>query len=340
MSNTFPLVVQHLLLPDDIAGRIDHCAEDAGNKTLFVSCLGSDCVAVVDLFAGITIFTIRDKSIHRPQGLYFHNSILAVASVKGITLCTLDRIRSSFAVTQFEVLEVEECDNIRMWRKGSSLCLVGLGEGSEGTIGYLSLGSVAAGESRLDSSKSVSLGCHPEGFTVCSESGDVVAVNAPDRRCVFLLGIDPNTMSQSLLSEFPLPGDASHNFPICAESNTVFVGLRHPHQVLKLQIVTPANRTLDSAGAIISLVESGHFCLRGCDSDDIFIHGSSRKVFVVNGSGSLDIFEMGSVGECIYSVPTAIGARTGWLSHSRKKLYVCVPRSASLAAHVLAFDLL
>ncbi len=344
-TNLDILPVQHILLPDDVQGRIDHCAEDPLTKTLFVSCLGSDCVAVVDLFAGAVISTIRDQSIYRPQGMGFHNGVLAVASVRGITLCFIERAPpSSFAVAKYESIPAEECDNIRSWRRDMNVFLVGLGEDDEGKIGYLHLCSGDDRASSLDISRSVSLGCHPEGFVVCGVSDTLVAVNAADRRCVLLLGIAAETMNQSILAEFPLPHGRSHNFPIAAFSNSVFVGLRAPHHILQLCIESrPAQSAEkgDEKSLKLSLVRT--FLSRGADADDIFIHGPSHRLCVVNGSGSVDVFDLRNPAPVVnfsHSVSTAIGARTGWLSLSRHKLYVCAPRSALFCAHIQSLELL
>ena len=61
-SNAGPLVlVQEIPLDSSssdgstTAGRIDHGTIDEANKLLFVACLASNCVKVVDLYAGIVI---------------------------------------------------------------------------------------------------------------------------------------------------------------------------------------------------------------------------------------------------------------------------------------------
>ena len=79
-DNRSLILIQEISLGNDIVGRLDHMASD-GKRRLFVSNLGHNSIAVVDLFAGKTVHIIID-GLDNPQGLIYDakTALLVVAN--------------------------------------------------------------------------------------------------------------------------------------------------------------------------------------------------------------------------------------------------------------------
>lgn len=112
-----------------VAGRIDHLAVDLSHKRLFVSELGADSVAVVDLQSGQVIRRI--DGLHEPQGIGLSpgTGVLAIASAGDgkLRLFRADDLAPSGAVALGD-----DADNIRP--DGSGRLMVGYGSGGLATI--------------------------------------------------------------------------------------------------------------------------------------------------------------------------------------------------------------
>lgn len=79
-----------------IRGRLDHMAVDSSRQLLYLACLGADCVAVVDCFAGVVVQNISE-GLRRPQvrgplgpvccpAAYASTAPIGVPSTQGVLL--------------------------------------------------------------------------------------------------------------------------------------------------------------------------------------------------------------------------------------------------------------
>jgi hypothetical protein len=126
-----------------ILGRLDHFAVDTSNHLLFLACLGSNCVLVIDTFAGKVVDTLAGRhclpdypywegpAVDTPQGLLYvaETEHLYVASASGSVHVYFTRDR---AFSLLGVIELDgEVDNLRYF---DGHVLVGYGNGAIGRI--------------------------------------------------------------------------------------------------------------------------------------------------------------------------------------------------------------
>jgi DNA-binding beta-propeller fold protein YncE len=112
-----------------VAGRIDHLAIDLARKRLFVSELGANSLAVVDLSSGQVIRQI--DGVHEPQGIGYspESGVVAVASAGDGTA----RLFKADDLAPAGTIELgDDADNIRSDEMGR--LVVGYGSGGLATI--------------------------------------------------------------------------------------------------------------------------------------------------------------------------------------------------------------
>ena len=331
-SNTLPLVlVQEIPLDCSSSdgssaatgGRIDHGTIDETNKLLFVSCLASNCVKVVDLFAGIVICTITD-SLSRPSGMVFvpktgtlyvsNAGNDSITSYRPADTDTAAGDRRSFVLADL-LREFTDPDNLR-YDIVSDLVYVGHDCGK--------ITSINTNHKYVERQLVAEFEGHPEAFVVDNTS-ETIFVNVPQQRKVLVIDIKGRSVSRSI----DLPVGYTMNFALALDMyhKLLFASCRAPARCAVLCCET-GKLVADEPTAV--------------DVDDVIYEPNSRSVYFIGGEGTISCLRQSS--REVYSAPvsppvrTSVGCRTGVFSVNRNRIFAFVPATTAAAARVLCYE--
>lgn len=298
-----PMVLERSIPLPGVAGRIDHLALDEAGGRLFVAALGQGAVEVVDLRAGRVVAELRGQA--EPQGVAWlpDRQELWVASGDGRL-----GVYAGARLTRAALLTLgEDADNIRRDPRGGPV-LVGYGDGALAMLDPVEREVI----------RTLALPGHPESFRL---SGGRAYVNVPDAQRIAVVDLD----SGAPLAAWP-NGLARWNFPMALDPD---------QQVLAVVFRLPASlRLLDpaSGATLLSAATCG-------DADDLFFDPPRRRLYVVCGSGAVDVFQ--ASGRADYRrlgrIQTRAGARTGLFSQASDRLYIAARATQGQPAAILVF---
>lgn len=285
-----------------VTGRIDHLAVDLAGRRLFVAALGSNRVEVVDLRQGRRVQEIAGQS--EPQGLAWlpDRRELVVASGDG---------RVGFyggdPLKPLAMLKLgDDADNVRVLADGRPV--VGYGAGA---LAILDAGRRAV-------ATTVTLPGHPESFRI---DGARAYVNVPDAARIVVADL----AAGRLVADWPTPG-ARFNFPMALDA---------PQNLLAVVFRLPARLRLIEASSGRTLAT-----LPTCgDADDLFFDLPRRRLYIMCGSGHVDIFQAagGADYRPLGRVGTRSGARTGIFVPEQDRLYVAARANGADPAQILIY---
>jgi DNA-binding beta-propeller fold protein YncE len=297
------LVLERTIDLGKVAGRIDHLAIDLARKRLFVSELGANAVAVVDLESGKVIRHIDGLS--EPQGIGYSPDadVLAIANAGdgSVRLFQGDDLRPTGAITLGD-----DADNIRT--SGGGRLVVGYGRGGLATLDTAIRQKVA----------DIGLPAHPEGFQI-DPTRQRIYVNLPTANQIAVIDSSTGKIVAKWGSWL-----ATGNFPMALDETgqRLFSGYRG----------LPAVVAIDTAsGKILNKVSA-------CgDTDDIFYDGLRKRLYMSCGDGRIAIFDAASGLSEKPMVSTRAGARTSLFVPTLDRLFVAVPLSNDLPAEIRVF---
>jgi DNA-binding beta-propeller fold protein YncE len=297
-----PLVLEKSIVLPGVRGRIDHLAYDAEGHRLFVAELGNSTVEAIDLTKGKSV--ARISGLQHPQGLAWLDGPreLAVADADGVV-----RFYRGDRLELLATLNVgDDADNLRVDPR-TGFVIVGYGGGALAIINPATHAIV----------KQVPLPAHPEGFRL---DGDTVWVNLPDNGSI----VRGDLASGKVTARWPT-GLHRLNFPMAfdAKSRTLAVAYRFPARLVLLNPTNGAEQqVLDTCG----------------DSDDLFFDTTAGQLFVLCGSGEINVYRRDSSGYTLRaSVSTRSGARTGLFVPQENRLYVAARAQGSMEAAIMVF---
>lgn len=288
-----PLTVERTIPLEGVAGRIDHLAVDLRHRRIFVAELGNGSVDAIDLDSGASH---RIGGLKEPQGVAYlpDRDELVVASGGDGTV----RFFDGQSLSPTGVIHLgDDADNVRVDPK-SGLVAVGYGAGA---IAFIDPGRHAI-------VSTIHLPAHPEGFRL-DRDGTRLFVNLPDAHTVVLADRTTGTIVKRL------PASHQLNFPLALDpaSHTVAIAYRWPARLVLMDEETGSVRQdLKSCG----------------DADDVAFDPPRGRVYVVCGSGSVDIFQKGAARYDPFAfVATRQGARTGLFVPELDRLFVAARAS-------------
>ena len=290
-----------------VGGRIDHMAADVAGQRVFVAAYGNGTLEIVDLAQGKR--TDQIKGLKEPQGVAYVPSSGAVY-VAGGGDGTVRSFDSQTLKPLHEITLGDDADNLR-YDASHEQILAGYGKGAIAVLGL-----------DLARKANFALPVHPESFQVTPD-GHHLAVNLPDNHSIGLIDLT----SQAVNPEWAHPMGAA-NFAMAVDRTIqrLFIPCRKPP---RLQVINP------DTGHITSWLTAV-----GDDADDIFIDETLRMIYVIQGSGVVNVLYI-RFGDALVSrarVPTAPGARTGLYVPEWHKLLVAAPRQGTTDARLLVFS--
>lgn len=295
------LAVERTIPLSNVSGRIDHLAVDLARRRIFVAELGNGTVEAIDLDNGRGR---RIEGLKEPQGLAFladQDELVVATGGDGLV-----RFYAADSLTLRATLSLgSDADNVRV-DPVSGMVAVGYGDGAIALID----------PARRTVVNRVELPAHPEGFRLDPQRGRVF-VNLPDAHAIAFA----DRMTGSIAKRLP----ASHglNFPMAfdAPSRTIAVAYRWPARLALLDSETSS--VLQDIGT--------------CgDSDDLFFDTPRRRLYVICGSGHVDVFERrGESCELVSRIATRAGARTGLFVPELDRLIVAARANGKAGAALL-----
>src|SRR6266704_4056423 len=293
----------------NVKGRLDHFSVDVKGQRLFMAGVGNNTLEVIDLKSGKQVRTIPD--LEEPQGVYYDASTnhLFVA-------CGGDGVTKMFDGTTFQVLATvkfpDDADNIRYDIRSKSAIVGYAGakelrkrEAGTGGLGFID----ASGKKTRD----VVIDAHPESFRL-EEQGTRIFVNVPDKQEIEVI----DDVKGTVIARWPVT-TAKSNFPMSLDEahHRLFVGCWTP----PLQLVFDTE-----TGKEVASLEFGKKGVTAGNTDDLFYDAQRGRVYVLDGLGSIDVFQQKDPDhyDRIASYPTPPGTRTGLFVPEWGKLFTGV----------------
>ena len=289
-----------------VEGRIDHMAADAAGQRVFVAALGNGTLEIVDVAQGKR--TAQIKGLKEPQGVAYvpESGAVYVAGGGDGTVRSFD----SHTLSPLQQVTLgEDADNLR-YVPARRQILAGYGKGAIALLGL-----------DLTRQAEFPLPVHPESFQITPD-GQHLAVNLPDNHSIGFIDLAAKTVN----AEWAHPMGAE-NFSMAVDPtiHRLFIPCRKPP---RLQVVN---------------YDTGHItawlAAAGADADDIFVDETLRMLYVIEGSGLVDVLYI-RYGDALVTkekVPTAPGARTGLYVPEWHKLLVAAPKNGTREARLLVY---
>ncbi len=287
---TSPLVLEGKIPLGSVAGRIDHMAVDVARRRLFVAELGNNTVAVVDL--------ADKKLVHRITGLSEPQGIAYVPPTDSVFVANAGdgSVRVFRGSDYAPIARIElgsDADNVRFDKK-SGRVLVGFGSGGIAVIDPTKNEKIAQ----------AALPVHPESFQI-GLSSDRIFVNLPNASSIMVLSGDLRPQQN-----WKVKYAGNFAMTVDSERKRVLVAFRRPTRFVAFE---------DESGRIAVEAET-------CgDVDDLFYDSSRRRVYIVCGSGAVEVRDASSDKYSrIMQTHTVTGARTGLFVPELNSLFVGV----------------
>jgi DNA-binding beta-propeller fold protein YncE len=290
-------------------GRIDHFS--GNGRMLYFSIVGSNGVGVENWFDGTLVHFIR--GVPAPQGEMYAPGFdeLFSASSEGKVYVFDARTYRLKKTLDFGADADDE-----VWDPVHKEVLVGFGEDD---------GGVAAIDPATNSTvgKVWRTGGHPERFDI-ELHGPMMYVNCPDAGMV----VEAVNRDTGQLTKWPLPGGLRGNFAMALDEAD--------HRLFTVTRKIPMLIVLDTrTGRIVSLVPG----IVG-ESDDAFYDAARRRIYIIGGQGFISVVQQMSPDRygLIASVPTKVGARTGYWNARMDRLYVGVQAEGDAPAQIMGLE--
>jgi hypothetical protein len=300
-----PLVLEARIALGEVSGRIDHLTVDLQRRRLFIAELGNDSVGVVDLKSARLLRRLTGLS--EPQGVLFVPVMdeLYVASGGDGSV----RVFRGTDLSPTATIKLgDDADNLRLDALRGHV-VAGYGNGGLALIDTASHRALAY----------IALQGHPESFQL-SNDGQRAYVNVPGKYQIAVVDLE----ARQRLASWPT-AELRSNFPMALEAGTeLWVAFRSPPRLVRFDTRTgKPTLSFDSCG----------------DSDDVFVDPSRHRVYVICGSGTVEVWEQaGTSYTNIAKLSTASGARTGLFVPELDRLFIATRASVGQPASILVFQ--
>jgi hypothetical protein len=288
----------------EVRGRIDHLAVDLARQRLYVAELGNDSVGVIDLKERKYLRTLT--GLPQPQGLgYVPSSDSLYVANAGDGSVRIYQGADLVAAGRIDL--GEDADNVRV-EDSAQRIYVGYGAGALAVIDTASRRKIS--ELRLDA--------HPESFQL-ARADNRIFVNVPDAGEITVVYRDASRQNASWNSR-----GLRANFPLALDepNGKLFIVYRMP---ARLGVIAT-----DTGRLIAARDTCG-------DSDDVFLDAQRARLYVICGSGFVDVFSTRDDYPLRAHLATQAGARTGLFVPVLDRLFVATRTNGTTAASVSVF---
>jgi len=312
----------HIALPN-VKGRIDHFSVDVKGQRLFMAGVGNHTLEVIDLQSGKRVRTIPDLA--EPQGVYYD-----AATNRLYVACGLDGVTNIYDGTTFQLLGMvkfpDDADNIRYDARSKSV-IVGYAGAKELRKRETGTGGLGFIDANGKKTHEIVIDAHPESFRL-EEQGTRIFVNVPDKKEIEVI----DDVKGAVIARWPVTS-AGNNFPMSLDEahHRLFVGCWTPPRLLVFDT---------EAGKQVASLEIGEPGVVKGNTDDLFYDSSRSRVYVLNGLGSIDVFQQKDPDhyDRIASIPTPPGTKTGLFVPEWGKLFAAVLQQSEQSAEGRVYE--
>jgi DNA-binding beta-propeller fold protein YncE len=299
-----PLVLVRSIAMPGVSGRVDHLALDPGRGLLLVAALGSGAVELIDLARASV--TGRIDGLREPQGIgvipELNEIVVACGGDGSVRFYREDNLAPIGAISVGDDADDVRIDPI------SRRVFVGYGKGGLAIIDPNSRPTLAR----------IALPAHPEGFQI---NGGRAYVNLPDAGEIGVIDLRLGRLAGRWLNH-----GRRRNFPLDIDRNAgeAAVVYRLPARLVLLDEQSGVERAAVSTCG---------------DADDVYFDGRRARVYVICGSGDVDVFLRDQAALTrLASVETAPGSRTGLFDPASDRLYVASRAGSGHPATILIYQ--
>jgi DNA-binding beta-propeller fold protein YncE len=309
---TSPLKLQKTIALPAGTGKFDHFAIDLQANRLFIAATGNHTVEILDLNSDQVTETIT--GLGKPHGLVWlpgSNRLYASDGAQG----DLKSFEGS-PLKQVKSIKLSEDADDMVYDARSRLLYVGHGGTDPANPARVALIDTANQTLVND----LAVATHPEGLEI-DNARHRVFINVADAAEVAVV----EGASQSLSAPWKITR-AKDNVPVAfdEEHNLLFVACRAPARLVVLD---------GASGKEVADLPSD------AGADDLFYDAELHRIYLIAGSGAVDVYEMGA-NKTVHSLgvtPTSPGSKTGLLVTSHHALYVGVVATGGKEAEIRVY---
>lgn len=301
------MVLQRTITLPAVKGKFDHFALDAAGKRLFAAAAGNKSVEVIDLTSGAVVDSL--EGFGKPHGLAW------IASTG--TLFVSDGAKAELAIytgsplKRVKTIPLSEDADDMVYDQATGLLYVGHGGTNAANPARVAVIDVHT-QSLV---ANLPVATHPEALEVDAKN-DRIFVNIADAGQVTVIDGKTHTIATTWTLK-----SAKDNTPLAYDEadDLLLVGCRAPATILAVDGKT---------GREVSAVASS------AGADDLFFEPSTRRGYLITGTGTIDEVELSPVGKLksIAVTRTVAGAKTGLLDSRRGLLYIGIPGTSETAS--------
>lgn len=308
-QTTSPLTLRQTIALPPGTGKFDHFAIDLKTDRLFIAATGNHNVEILDLNAGKVTESIA--GLGKPHGLTWLSDTNRLYASDG-TQADLKVYEGAPFKLAASIKLSDDADDMVFDPKTK---LLYIGHGGEGAA------KIAVVDTATNSLlANLPVAAHPEGLEIDSTTGRIFA-NIADASEIAV--IDGATHTQSATWKL---ARAKDNVPLAYDEE---------HQVLFVACRTPARLLVldgNSGNELANLPSDA-------GADDIFYDLEFHRIYLVAGSGAVDVYEIAADKSvrAIGVTHTSVGAKTGLFVPSQHTLYVGAAASGNKQASILVY---
>jgi len=304
-----PLTLQQTIELPGVLGKFDHFAMDAAGGRLFVSATGNHSVEVIDLASGKVDQSI--SGLGKPHGLAWITSNQSLFVADG-ALGELQEYQGRPLKLTRKLKLSDDADDM-VYDPALHLLYVGHGGSDASNPGRIA----AVDVEDLSLRANIPVATHPEALDLDGQGRQIFA-NIADAGEVAVVEIATNRIR----AHWKL-SNATDNVPVTfdADHGILYVACRKPAVLLALD----SKSGVELARAAI-----------GEGADDLFYDSTLRRVYVIDGVGEVDTFQVDSqkTFRPLPALRTVTGAKTALFVSTQSRLYVGIPGADGHSAQI------
>jgi YVTN family beta-propeller protein len=307
-----PLMLQRTIALPDGTGKFDHFAFSPAGNRLFVAATGNHSIEVIDLSSDKVIQTL--PGLGKPHGLAWIGETGRLFASDGLQADL--KVYDGAPLEQMKSIKLSEDADDMVYDGKTKLLYTGHGGGARDPA---MIAVVDTTNGTLVTNLPVST--HPEGMDI-DPAHERIFANIADSAEVAV--IDGVTHAQSATWKLTRAKD---NVPLAydEEHQVLFVACRAPARLLVLD---------GNSGKELADLPSDS------GADDLFYDAELHRIYLIAGSGAIDVYEIDANKNVRASgvTQTSAGAKTGLLVPSQHALYVGAASNGGKQAAILVYS--
>jgi hypothetical protein len=307
-----PLTLQRTIALPPGTAKFDHFAVDLEANRLFIAATGNHSIEVLDLNSGKVTETLT--GLGKPHGLAWlaeNHTLYASDGTQGDL-----KVFAGSPLKQVNSIKLSEDADDMVYDAAGHRLYVGHG-GSESAPAQVAVVDTAA----QTLVKELPVATHPESLGIDNTTRRIFVNVAAAGEIAVIAGADASPATSWKLTR------GKDNVPLAfdSEHNVLLVACRTPARLLVLD---------GTSGKELADLPSA------AGADDLFYDAELHRVYLVAGSGEVDLYEIqpDKSLHALGSTPTSPGSKTGLFVPEQHALYVGSVANAGREAEILVYS--